>query len=321
MLDGDITPTYLEYKAAMLEDKHILVFVSPDIKKSFLDLKDEMYDLYYQYQEKTKRLPSSPLEPFKDWIYQELHKNNLYSNIFKKADPFIWAFLFEIIREGNWLYEFDIAHSINEVKRISDMLSTSFRSVVHFINKRKEIQEMQSMLDYLDNYSSYTLELLEEKNKIMNHESDWSTLLEKAIQALNHQKDIIQNPEINPIVVNRISECYAASLYQKEGNILSLIGSTSNISANQMYSLDEDDIYVVDALTKRERIIAYREDKNAIYLTLPVNDFVVCCLHYRLEKRWTKEQVIAYEKEIEYAIIDGNEYFLDFFKLILGGRI
>lgn len=36
---GNVTPTYLEFQEAWKKKKHILVFVNPDIKKRFFELK------------------------------------------------------------------------------------------------------------------------------------------------------------------------------------------------------------------------------------------------------------------------------------------
>jgi len=101
---------------------------------------------------------------------------------------------------------------------------------------------------------------------------------------------------------------------------LHLIGTAGEISADEYFSVDEQDIFVVEAFTKGERIIAFREEKQTIYLTEPVGNFVFC-LHFSLDISWRSENVIAYVEEIESAIINTKEeeYFFKFFKSMIGG--
>lgn len=154
--------------------------------------------------------------------------------------------------------------------------------------------------------------------------SDWLYVKGgEPIVFLKQPKDIIQAPEFNPVIVNTVAGCFAASLYLydvNQGEILSLVGTTGEITAPEMYTLDEgNDIFVVDAFNTEERIIAFREDKQTIYLTEPIGDFILC-LHFSLETKWTEDNVKAYVEEIERAIIDKNDYFFEYLKLLIGGR-
>jgi hypothetical protein len=214
------------------------------------------------------------------------------------------------------------------------MLSTSLRSVVSLIAEKDRISLLKKQASYLLSYADYTLALLNEKNVIMenhthNHkyynQNSWSKFLEKGIEFLKQPRDIIQAPNINPITVNTITDCFAASLYfynEENGEVLSLVGTTGDITAPHFFDMNDKDIFVVDAFIKEERIIAFREDKQTIYLTEPVGDFVFC-LHFSLNEKWTSENVTAYVEEIEHAIIKGreNEYFFKYFKLLIGGKL
>lgn len=323
LLPGNVTPTYLEYKAALLHKKHILVFVSPEVKRNFMFLKDEMKSIYDTYVRDQHRAPDSPYDPFKDWVDTQLETGGLARNFLQIADPFIWAFLFDIYSKGNWLYDFDISRSVEQAKNISSMLSTSLRSVVGLITERNKLEELKSQASYLLNYADHTLIMLQEKNSIMHKDKeDWSQFLEQVILFLNKPSDIIQAPDVNPFVANTITGCFAATLYaydDKDGEYLTLIGTAGNVTAQEMFLLNENDVFVVDAFNQQDTLIAYREDKKTLYLTEPIGDTVLC-LHYSLDKRWTQEQVKAYISEIEYAIINEHEYFFDFIKLLIGGR-
>ncbi|MFY3790105.1 hypothetical protein ACOQFO_00020 [Ureibacillus sp. MALMAid1270] len=230
-----------------------------------------------------------------------------------------------------WLYEFDFSDTPGNAKIISQMLSTSFRSVVNLIAEKDRIIQLKKQASYLLSYADYTLELLHEKNFIMDshahtHEynvNSWSNFLEKGIKFLKQPRDIIQATDFNPTIVNTI-KCFGASLYlykeHNEEKFLHLIGTAGEISADEYFSVDEEDIFVVEAFTKGERIIAFREEKQTIYLTEPVGNFVFC-LHFSLDISWRSENVIAYVEEIESAIINTKEeeYFFKFFKSMIGG--
>jgi hypothetical protein len=330
LMEGNITATYREYQTARKENKHILVFVSPDIKRNFDIIHPRLKSLYHTFLNDNHRIPNSPYDPFQEWI--EKNADEMAKPILSKADPFVWAFLFDIYRNSEWLYEFDFSDTPGNAKIISQMLSTSFRSVVSLIAEKGRISLLKKQAYYLLSYADYTLVLLNEKNLIMENyfqtqeynENSWSNFLEKGIEFLRQQRDIIQAPNFNPMKVNTITDCFAASLYfynKKKGKLLSLVGTTGNITAPQFFFMNENDIFVVDAFTKEERIIAFREEKQTIYLTESVGDFVFC-LHFSLDKRWTRENVTAYVEEIENAIIKEreNEYFFEYFKLMIGGK-
>ncbi|MEH6989609.1 hypothetical protein [Cytobacillus firmus] len=282
-----------------------------------------MKSLYNNYISDNHRSPDSPFDPFKDWVEDQLKTGGLAKGFLEIADPFVWAFLFDVYSKGNWLYDFDISRSVEQAKNISSMLSTSLRSVVGLITERNQLEELKGQASYLLNYADHTLVMLQEKNEIMhNPQKDWSQLLEQTILFLNNPTDIIQAPEVNPIIANRITGCFAASLYTYdalEGEYLTLIGTAGNITAPEMFLLSEDDVFVVDAFNQQETLIAYREDKKTLYLTEPIGETVLC-LHFALDERWTQEQVKAYIIEIEYAIINKHEYFFAFIKLLIGGR-
>lgn len=324
MLSGDITPTYLEFKAARDEKKHILVFVSPEIKTNFMTLKGTFKSIYENYMADHHRVPDSPFTPFKEWINDQMKEGQLAKNLLEKANPFIWAFLYEIISSGYWLYEFDVAYSKDNAKSISAMLSTSLRSVVGFIPERNQINELKNQAKYLLNYADYTLNLLTERNSILNNENgSWSIFLEQGIIFFKEERDIVIAPEFNPTVVNTINGCFEASLYYYDeihSNQLSLVGTAGEITAPKLFFLDQTDVYVVDAFNQQDKIITYREDKQTLYITEPIGNYVLC-LHFSLLDHWSINQVKAHIDLIEYAIIkEQDEYFYEFFKLLIGGR-
>ncbi|ALS78624.1 hypothetical protein AUO94_08095 [Planococcus kocurii] len=322
LLQGNVTPTYLEYKAALAEKKHILTFVTPEIKKNFMYLKDDLERINQEFLETNHRLPDSPFDPFEKWIEKELNDGGFISNFLKIADPFVWAFLFDVYKDRNWLYEFDISESEKNAIKISELLSTSLRSVVDLIANREVLEQLQNQTSYLLNYAEQSLEMLSERNLITrNGKNDWSEFLTQAILFLNRPANIIQAATFNPTIVNTITGCFAASLYAyDQEDSLMCIGIAGDISAQNAFKLTESNVFVVDAYTKNEKLIAYREEKQTLYITEPLGESVLC-LHFSLEEKWTEEQVIAYAEEIEHAIINKNEYFLDFIRLLIGGRI
>jgi hypothetical protein len=324
LLPGNVTPTYLEFKAATREKKHILVFVSPEIKSNFMNLKDTLKSIYNNYISDHHRVPDSPFTPFKEWINDQLEVGQIGKNLLDKADPFIWAFLYDIYSNGYWLYEFDIAHSKEQVKNISSMLSTSLRSVVNLIPERTKINDLKNQAQNLLTYADFTLNLLVEKNSILNNEEgNWSNFLEQGITFLKEEKDIILAPEFNPTVVNRIKGCFAASLYyynEHNPTQLTLVGTAGKITAPELFFLDQSNVYVVEAFNQQEKLITYKEDKQTLYITEPLGDYVLC-LHFLIAEHWTKDQVIAHIDLVEYAIInEQDEYFYEYLKLLIGGR-
>ena len=322
LMRGNITPTYLEFSAAIQSGKHILVFVNPEIKRNFMSLKNDLKNNYDTYVREYHRPPNSPFDPIEPWVDAQLKSDSLYKQLLEVADPFIWAFLYDIYIKGNWLYEYDIAYSTEQAKNISSMLSTSFRSVVNLINERDKIDQLQIISSYLLEYAESTIEILSEKNEVTNNDpEDWSNVLEKMTDFLSKStKDIIQARDFNPTVVNTVTGCTAASLYLHNGvNTLDLIGTAGEITANEAYFLDEEDIFVVKAYNTKKRIMAFRQDKQCLYLTEPVGN-TVFCLHFKFKEFWTKEVAEAYFNELEYAIINENEFFFDFIKLVIGGR-
>ncbi|WML44561.1 hypothetical protein [Neobacillus sp. PS3-40] len=88
--------------------------------------------------------------------------------ILSKAAPFVWAFLFDIYRNREWLYEFDFSDTPGNAKIISQ-ISTSFRSVVSLNAEKGRISLLKKQAYYLLSYADYTLVLLNEKNLIMEN--------------------------------------------------------------------------------------------------------------------------------------------------------
>lgn len=324
LMPGNVTATYAEFKAAFEEKKHILVFISPEIHRNFKLLKVEFNNLYKNYVEKHHRIPDSPFDPFREWIETQMKKEGLAKDLLKVADPFIWAFIYDIYQKGSWLYDFDIAKTEQNAKVISEMLSTSFRSVVGLINERDQIELLKSHASYLLNYAECSLIMLAERNLIVEDSKDgWSNFLEQAILFLKKPAPIIQAPEFNPIQVNTVTGCFAASLYtynEETGLSLDLIGTAGEINPDEFYLLSESDVFVVDAYNQQDRIVAFREDKQTLYITEPIENSVLC-LHFSLADEWTKERVKVYSDEVEYAIITENELFFNFLKLLIGGKI
>lgn len=162
----------MEFQEAWKKKKHILVFVNPDIKKRFFDLRKDFDSLYNQYIEENHRPPDSPFDPFERWI-------SIQDGVAKKhlqaADPFVWAFLYDIYKKRYWLYEFDFAQSEKEAKQISQMISNSLKTVVDFIPRLDELTEIEEQQSYLVEYAEHTLTMLHQKNLILNkEEQDWS---------------------------------------------------------------------------------------------------------------------------------------------------
>ncbi|GAE27613.1 hypothetical protein JCM9140_3766 [Halalkalibacter wakoensis JCM 9140] len=323
LLDGNVTPTYLEYKAALQHNKHILVFVSPFVKHNFTLLRKEFDKLYKTYQETHHRIPNSPFDPLSEWINSELSQEGTFKDLLALTDPFVWAFLYEVYRNGNWVYDFNVARAEEQAKNISSMLSTTLRSVVGLVSEREQIEELKGQASYLLAYADYTLQLLEIRNDVSeNGVETWSYFLEQGTRFLRGPLEIIQARDINPMAVNSSNGCFAASLYtidKDSDRMLSLVGSTDAIDPDHFYNLDEKDVYVVEAYNNQVRLITFREEKQMLYVTEPLGNFVLC-LHFKLNVPWNVNQVKAYEDEIQYAIIDQHEYFFDYFKgLILGG--
>ncbi|MFE7062251.1 DUF4062 domain-containing protein [Sutcliffiella sp. NPDC057660] len=323
LMNGNVTPTYLEYIAAMQKNKHILVFVSPIVKQHFTILKTEFDRLNEAFENEFYRKPNSPFDPLEKWIETQLASEGAFKQLLEVADPFVWAFLSEIYRNRNWVYDFDISRSHEHAKNISAMLSTSLRSVVGLISEREQIDQLKNQASYLYAFAEYTLQLMNEKNIIVdNGIHTWSKFLEQGLQFLKTPIQIIQMPDINPSIVNTTPGCNAASLYtiDKESHkILILVGSIGEISPDEFYKLDEEEVYVVDSYNQQVRLITYNTDKQTLYVTEPIGDFVLC-LHFELTNPWTEGQVKAYDSEIKHAIIEQHEYFYEFFIRILGGR-
>ncbi|WP_190323036.1 DUF4062 domain-containing protein [Bacillus swezeyi] len=318
-----LTPTYLEYRAALMKKKHILVFVSSYIKQQFDLLRREFDQLKKAYLRDNPRQPSSPIEPFEKWMNEQSKKDGMMKEILNKADHFIWAFLYDLFENRSWLYTIDFHKTEEECLKISSMLSTSFRSVVGYLSRQREIQQLEKQATYLANYTDFTINLMNvmNENNLITHTKDydgWCRFLEKGISCFT-EKEIIQTPGYNPICVNTISNCFAASLYRRERNLLSLVGTAGEITANEFYSLDEEDVYVVNAYNETARLIFFSEEKQTVYLTERFGEYVLC-LHFRLSEKWSTEQVQAYSDEVECAIIDEHEHFYVFLTLLLGGR-
>lgn len=324
LMEGNVTPTYLEYRAARQENKHILVFVAPLVKQNFTILKPEFDRLHVEYERKFHRVPNSPYDPLKEWIESQLKIEGAFKQLLEVADPFIWAFLYEIFTNKHWLYDYDISKSEEQSKNISAMLSTSLRSVVGLISEREQIEELKDQATYLYTYSEYTLQMLNEKNSISSDKGKhtWSSFLKQGLQFLRTPMDIIQMPHINPNKVNTIIGCEAASMYsidEDNKNMLNLTGFIGDIAPDEFYKLDEENVYVVQAYNQQVRLLTYNAKKETLYLTEPIGDSVIC-MHFKFSIPWSLEQVMAYEKEIKHAIIDQHEFFYDFLIRLLGGR-
>jgi hypothetical protein len=322
LMDGNVTPTYLEYKAAINQNKHILVFVSPIVKQNFNILKREFDRLYKSYHDQYHRLPSSPFDPLKGWVETNLAIEGTFKDLLEVADPFVWAFLSDIYRNRNWVYDYDVAKSEEHAKNISAMLSTTLRSVVGLVSEREQIDELKSHTSYLLAYADYTLMLMNERNQIVyNGVQTWSNFLDIGIQFLKRNIEFIQARETNPMIVNGTSGCFAASLYtfdKESKKLLNLVGSTGQIDPDEFYKLEEENIFVVNSYNQQERLITFREDKQTLYVTEPINDTVLC-MHFKVSIHWTEEQVKAYEEEIKYAIIEQHEYFYEYLIGMIGG--
>lgn len=320
LLRGNVTPTYLEYKAALLEKKHILVFVSPEIKNNFRLLQKEFKNLYDIYLRDHHRLPGSPFDPLKDWITEQLKQDGIAKSLLEVADPFVWAFLYDIYSNGKWLYDFTIARSEKEASTISAMLSTSLRSVVGLIEERDQLEQLKGQASFLLNYADYTLIMLDKRNSIMqNTKREWSNFLKSGLLFLDEPRAIVQTPDTNPIHVNTVSECLAASLYKYDGTYLKRMAECGEITAPDFFDLTEsEDVFVVEAYNNQERLIAFLEEKQTLYITEPIGEYVLC-LHFTFIDPWSKEQVRAYSDEIEYAIINESGHFFQFLIMLIGG--
>ncbi|WP_317984462.1 DUF4062 domain-containing protein [Bacillus cabrialesii] len=313
---GNVTPTYLEFQEAWKKKKHILVFVNPDIKKRFFELKKDFDSLYNQYIEENHRPPDSPFDPFESWIASQ---DGMVKRHLEAADPFVWAFLYDIYIKRYWLYEFDYAQSEKEAKQIAQMISNSLKTVVDFIPRLDELTEIEEQQSYLVEYAEHTLTMLHQRNLILNKEQqDWSNFLKQGIEFLNHSYEIIQAKDTNPVVVNHINSCYAASLYFQDGETLRLVGKAGDITAPEVFALYEEGIHVVDAFNQGERLITYREDKKTFYITEAVDSFVLC-LHFLLEEDWDVKRAEAYAQEVECAIMDKHLLYFEFLNLLIGG--
>lgn len=317
LMSGNITPTFLEYRAAIKKNKHILVFVTPEIKNSFMQIRPQLEILYKKYIQESNRLPDSPMDPFIDWFQT---RDVITKLIIEKADKFVWAFLYEIYRNRNWINELDISRTSEQTLVISQMLSTSLKKVVKFIPQYKEIEESNEHLSYLMKFTEQNLKLINKRNTLGNNSEKWSNFLEEMIKFLETSFPIIQAPEVNPTEVNKISMCYAASLYEYKEERLCLIGSTSRITAPESFHIDENDVYVVDSYKKNARLITFREDKQMIYITENISGRVLC-LHFPISLHWDSSKVKAYVDEIEYAILIKNDMYFDLIKALLGGRV
>ncbi len=316
LLPGNVTPAYLEYKAAVMEKKHILVFVSPEVKESFFRIQKKLESLHNTFLNDHHRAPDSPYDPFEHWIIDEIESEGLAKQFLETADPFIWAFLFELFQNGHWLYDFDISKGKEQAQNISAMLSTSLRSVIGFISERENIQTLKNQAARLLHYADYSLMTLHAYNEILQDTGDsrkrWSAFLEKAISFFNQPVDIVQAPDYNPAVVNTINDCFAAALYYSvEEEYLSLIGLTGDIRAPEKMSLDADPF--------KKRTIGYREETQSIYIAEPINPFVLY-LHFSLDDVMTEEQIKAYTEEIERAVMEQNEYHIEYLKLLIGRK-
>ncbi|WP_230129938.1 DUF4062 domain-containing protein [Bacillus sp. CECT 9360] len=193
LLPGNVTPTYLEYKAALLERKHILVFVSPEVNRNFMSLRLDLKNVYDQYIRDNPRAPNSPFDPFKEWVEDEMKQGGVTKRLLEIADPFVWAFLYDIYSKRNWLYDFDISRSAENAKNISAMLSTSLRSVVGLISEREQLEQLKRNASHLLKYADYTLTMLNEKNLITNgYYNNWSNFLEQGISFLDKHKTLFK---------------------------------------------------------------------------------------------------------------------------------
>ncbi|UAL48060.1 DUF4062 domain-containing protein [Sutcliffiella horikoshii] len=323
LMNGNVTPTYLEYVAARQKNKHMLVFVSPNVKQKFNILKAEFDRLYEGYVAEFHRSPNSPYDPLMEWIEDQLESEGTFKQLLEEADPFVWAFLFEVFRDGNWIYDFDISKSSEQAHNISATLSTSLRSVVGLISEREHIDQLKNQATYLYAYAEYSLQLLNEMNSMKDiGKHTWSNFLDVGLSFLMQQMHIFQTPDVNPRIVNTVSGCNAASLYSvMEGNItmLTLVGAIGDINPDEFYQLDEENIYVVDSYNQQVRLITFNAEKQTIYVTEPIGNSVLC-MHFDLTLPWSEEQVKAYESEINYAIIEQHEFFYEFLIRLLGGR-
>ncbi len=316
LLPGNVTPAYLEYKAAVMENKHILVFVSPEVKESFFKIQKKLETLHNAFLNDNHRAPDSPFDPFEHWIIDEIENEGLAKQFLKTADPFIWAFLFELFQNGHWLYDFDISKAETQAQNISAMLSTSLRSVIGFISEREHIQTLKKQAAQLLHYGDYSLLMLHAYNEMIKDTGEmrknWSAFLEKAISFFHCPVDIVQAPEYNPVVVNTIKDCFAAALYcSVEEQYLSLIGLTGDIPAPEEMSLD--------AGAFKKRTIGYKEETQSLYIAESISPFVLY-LHFSLADPMTEEQITAYTDEIERAVMEQSEYHIECLKSLIGGK-
>ncbi|MFE1242777.1 DUF4062 domain-containing protein [Fictibacillus sp. NPDC058756] len=314
--DEQTTPTYIEYFTALNSKKYIIPFVDKAVKNLYDDFLHQMIDNEYtQYRE-----GHGGTEP--DYnialVRQAIEKlPQPYKEKINSIHPFVWGFIYEVRRSTPWLYDLDIAESDIFYDNLKSYLSSNLAIGIQYVPMVKDIMANADAASEFTTYKKFTNELL--ATIVDGTITNWSYFLHKVSEQLTEGNILIREGTKLEKIIGKHNSCEAITVYRKENdkNLMSLVDYWGNTSPKLFYDLSDNSSYVAETYSNDVESLYFREDKQMLYFTLKVHEFVLC-FHFKLSGYWIDKKVSVYEKEIKSAIMKPSLY-LEFVINLIGG--
>ncbi|WP_196220182.1 DUF4062 domain-containing protein [Terrilactibacillus tamarindi] len=308
------TPTYQEFRTAVKEGKYIIAFLDTEIKNMYEEhIKADLIKRYDGYVDQNHRKPDYTMDLVNCVIENDL--GNRQREKVLHIHPFVWAFIFDVQAENIWTEELVLVESEAAYRKIKGYLSDSLGEGIKLVPMKENIYENAIAAEEFATYQDYTITLLSymDNGTITN----WTEFLEAGIKPLMGDK-IYQRPgTVLAEEIGHFEHCTALTVYKLIDDTMKLCGSYGAKTPTTGYALTNEDSYVIETFLQKSDVIGYSKEKNLLYYTLNIKDYVLC-FHYPLDDTWNEVKVEAFKNEISCAIIK-TTLFTDFLADLIGG--
>lgn len=318
------TPTYQEFHRAFSENKYIIAFLDEDVRLKYEQhIRGPLEHLYERFIEENRYEPDYTID-----LVDELLENILsdfQKEQIEDVHKFVWAFIFDVQKRNIWTENLKIADSQECFDKIKAYLSDRLGEGIVYVPQKEKIREHAKLASDFTIFESYVSDMLlhMEDGKIAN----WSNFLIKALLPFTGGPVYKRRGKATAEAIGHLEPSGAASIYQRDDDVMRLCGTCGDITATEEYSITDETSYVVTSYkqigVEGERTldggydIAYSHLKGLIYCTVKIGEFVLC-LHYNLTGDWYPNKVKDYHESIRYAIMEDTSY-ITFLADFIGG--
>ncbi|MGC9934905.1 DUF4062 domain-containing protein [Priestia aryabhattai] len=312
--DLGATVTHLEFQRAYKEKKVVLPFVEDSILQMFWDLKSQIEEQIKIHIDTHGSYPNSYKEiAEKAWENHPTKQSNTH------IESYVWGFLYDIYKKG---YYFEsVAFGSNPITKVKEYFSDLFRQGSHLLGIAPILIEQAEMSELHQSHTDFSVRLLDLlKDGEINNYRLFLAHIQNVMKggSILYKKGTIFEEE-----VGRYQQCSGTTLYKKSSDLEELIFLEASGTAsddNKKYSLNDQDSFVVQSfLDKTDKQLFFNEEKQQLYFTINVNNYVLC-LHYPVAPYLSEEQMDNFKNDVFNAILESeSELYRRFVIKLLGG--